>query len=119
MGIQDDEIRCIELRPIHVRKKSRTRSHVFIAMLSYVIEKHLREKWKDINITVEEGIRELSSINCISIQAGGVRYNQVPEPRELGSKLLTALSVTLPKAIPCKDIHVSTRKKLNLKRKSK
>ena len=43
----------IELRPIHVRKKPRTRTHVFIAMLSYIIEKHLREKWKDINIIVD------------------------------------------------------------------
>ena len=42
----------IELRPIHVRKKPRTRAHVFIAMLSYIIEKHLREKWIDLNVTV-------------------------------------------------------------------
>ena len=107
----------IELRPIHVRRKPRTRAHAFIAMLSYIIEKHLREKWKDVNVTVEEGIHELSSINCISIKVGGVKYNQVPEPRELGSKLLNALSVTLPKAIPNSGICVSTRKKLELKRK--
>lgn len=107
----------IELRPVHVRKKSRTRAHVFIAMLSYVIEKHLREKWMDINITVEEGIHELSSINCISVHAGTTSYNQIPEPRDLGSKLLKALSVTLPKAITSSDICVSTRKKLELKRK--
>ena len=102
---------------IHVRRKTRTRARTFIAMLSCVIEKHLMEKWKDINITVEEGIHELSSINCISIKVGGVKYNQVPEPRELGSKLLNALSVTLPKTIPCSGIGVSTRKKLELKRK--
>lgn len=107
----------IELRPIHVRTKSHTRAHAFIAMLSYTIEKQLREKWKEINITVEEGIHELSSINCISIQAGAVKYNQIPEPRELGSKFLSAISVTLPKAIQCSGIHVSTRKKLELKRK--
>lgn len=85
--------------------------------LSYAIEKHLRERWEDINITVEEGIHELSSINCVSIKVGGVKYNQIPEPRELGSKLLTALSITLPKAIPSNGICVSTRKKLELKRK--
>ena len=107
----------IELRPIHVRRKARTRAHVFIAMLSYMIEKKLREKWKDFDVTVEEGIHELSSINCISVRAGAVKYNQIPEPRELGSKLLNALSVTLPKTIPCSDIEITTRKKLNLKRK--
>ena len=107
----------IELRPIHVRKRPRTRAHAFIAMLSYSIEKHLREKWKDINITVEEGIHELSSINCVSIKVGGIKYNQIPEPRNMGSKLLTALSIALPKAIPSSGICVSTRKKLELKRK--
>ncbi|SIM83878.1 IS1634 family transposase [Cuniculiplasma divulgatum] len=107
----------IELRPIHVRKKSRTGDHVFIAMLSYIIEKHLREKWKDISITVEEGIHELSSINNIITKVDRVKYNQIPKPREMGSKLLNALSVTLPEAIPCSDTGVSTRKKLELKRK--
>lgn len=107
----------MELRPVHVRKKPRTRAHVFIAMLSHTIEKHLRERWIDLNITVEEGIHELSSINCISVHAGAVKYDQIPEPRELGSKFLKALSVTLPKAIPSSGICVSTRKKLEAKRK--
>ncbi|EQD55792.1 hypothetical protein B2A_05521 [mine drainage metagenome] len=109
----------IELRPIHVRRKSRTRSHVFIAMLSYIIEKHLREKWKDIDVTVEEGIHELSSTNCIEVHVGAVKYNKIPKPRELGSKLLHALNVTLPPAISSSEIKVATRKQLNLKRKSK
>ena len=107
----------IELRPIHVRTKGHTRAHAFIAMLSYIIEKHLREKWKDINITVKEGINELSSINGVDVQVGAVKYNEVPEPREPGSKLLDALSIKLPKAIPHSDIQIATRKKLELKRK--
>lgn len=85
----------IELRPIHMKKKPRTRAHAFIVILSHIIEKHLRAKWIDLNITVEEGIHELSSINCITVHAGVVKYNHIPEPRDLGSKLLKALSVTL------------------------
>ena len=107
----------IELRPIHVRKKPQTRAHVFIAMLSYIIEKHLREKWIDLNVTVEEGIHELSSINCIIVQVGAVKYNSIPKTRELGSELIRALGVTLPNAIPNRGITVATRKKLNDKRK--
>ena len=57
----------IELLPVNVRKKPSTRAHVFIAMLSYIIKKHLREKCKDIDITVEEDIHELSSINCVTV----------------------------------------------------
>ena len=107
----------IELRPINVRKKERTRTHVFIAKLSYIIEKHLREKWKDINVTVEEGIHELSSINSIEVHVSAVKYNSVPKPRELGLKLVESLGVTLPTVIPTRNITVATRKKLELKRK--
>ena len=107
----------IELRSIHVRKKQRTRAHAFIVMTGYLIEKYLREKWKDINITVEEGISELSSINSMEIQVGAVKYTQIPQAREIGSKLLDALSVKLPKAIPYSNIQINTRKKLELQRK--
>ncbi len=107
----------IELCPVLVRKQPRTRTHLFIAMLSHIIDKNLREKWNDINVTVEEGIHELSSINCITVQVVAVKYSQISEPREIGSKLISALSVTLPKAISCSDVHISTRKKLELKRK--
>ena len=106
----------IELRPVHVRKKLRTRSREFIAMLSCTIEKHLKERWIDLNVTVEEGIHELPSINSISVHAGAVKCDQILEPRELGSKLLKALSVTLPKAILSSGIRISTRKKLEAKR---
>ena len=74
----------IELRPVHVRKKTRTRGHAFIVIIGYIIEKYLREKWKDINITVEEGISELSSINSMEIQVGAVKYNQIPQARDKG-----------------------------------
>ena len=107
----------IELRPIHVRKEQRTRAHAFIVMIGYLIEKYLREKWIDINITVEEGISELSSINSMEIQVGAVKYTQIPQAREIGSKLLDALSVKLPKAIPYSNIQITTRKKLELQRK--
>ena len=107
----------MELRPILVRKKSRTRAHAFIVMIGYLIEKYLREKWIDINITVEEGISELSSINSMEIQVGAVKYTQIPQAREIGSKLLDALSVKLPKAIPYSNIQITTRKKLELQRK--
>ena len=57
------------------------------------------------------------SINCLTIETDAVSYNRIPEPRELRSQLLNALSFTLPKAIPNSGIKVSTRKKLELKRK--
>ena len=107
----------LELRPLYLRKESRTRGHAFIVMLSYMIEKYISEKWNDINATVEEGIRELSSISCMTIGVGAVKYSQIPKPRDLGARLLDALGVRMPDAIQCTGIEVATRKKLELKRK--
>lgn len=107
----------LKIRPLYIRNELRTRGHVFIVMLSYLIEKYLREKWWTLDITVEEGIHELSTINCIKIHTGAVKYNQIPIPRELGTQLIGALNITLPPAIGCRNVEVATRKKLNLKRK--
>jgi len=107
----------LRIRPLYLRNELRTRGHVFIVMLSYLIEKYLREKWRGLDITVEEGVHELSTINCITVHVGAVKYNQIPIPRELGAQLIGGLNITLPPVIGCRDIKVATRKKLNLKRK--
>lgn len=108
----------LEIRPVNVRKAPRTRGHVFIVMLSYLISKYLREKWAEFDLTAEEGIKELSTICCIETHVGSVVYNQIPEPRDLGLQLIDSLNMTLPLAIQCRGINVATRKKLNLKRKN-
>ncbi len=52
----------LELRGIYVRKAARTRAHVFIIMLAYLLAYHLRRLWHDVEVTVEEGIAELASL---------------------------------------------------------
>lgn len=116
-AFRDIKTNFLEIRPVNVRKASRTRGHVFTLMLSYFISKHLREKWADIDITVKEGIQELSTICSTETHVGIVTYNRIPEPRKLGSQLIKTLDITLPHAIPCRGIKVATRKKLNAKRK--
>ena len=46
-----------------------------------------------------------------------MKYRQKPGPEEIGSKLISALSVTQPETIPSSGIKISTRKKLELKQK--
>jgi transposase len=110
----------LEMRGIFVRKANRTRAHVFIIMLAYLIAYQLRRLWYDIELTVEEGIKELSSICAIEVMtAKGITYQTIPEPRELGKTLLSKIGISLPDAIPCRDVKVHTRKKLVPERKSK
>ena len=103
----------LELRPINVRLESRTRGHVFVVMLAYKIVQELAKRWRAIDVTVEEGIKELSTLCAIEIEMNGYgKVNQIPEPRASIKKLLKAAKVSLPKTLPSKGIIVSTKKKL-------
>ena len=110
----------LEMRGIFVRKANRTRAHVFIIMLAYMLAYQLRRIWYDIELTVEEGIRELASICSIEVITGDqLSYQTIPEPRELGKMLLSKIGINLPDAIPCRNVKVVTRKKLVSERKLK
>lgn len=117
-AFRDMKTNLLNMRPINVRKADRTRAHVFIVMLSYMISKYLREEWKNFDVTVDEGVNELSTICCIETSIGAVKYNQIPQPRKTAEELISSLEIKLPDAMPCSEIKVATRKKLNHKRKN-
>jgi len=72
---------------------------------------------RDLDVKIEEGINELLVITSEKIKIGKISYQQIPEPRELGMKLLKAAKVSLPKVLPYRNINVATRKKLTTHRK--
>ncbi len=110
----------LEMRGIFVRRTQYIRVHVFIIMLAYLIAYYLRRYWYNVEITVEEGIKELASICSIEVTtANKVLYQTIPEPRELGKILLAKIDICLPNAIPCRNEKVVTRKKLVSERKLK
>jgi transposase len=109
----------LEMRGIFVRKATRTRAHVFVIMLAYLLAYQLRRLWHDVELTVEEGIAELASICAIELTLPNQSTCQViPEPRPLGKRLLEKAGITLPDAIPHTGITVVTRKTLVPQRKS-
>ena len=110
----------LEMRGIFVRKANRTRAHVFIIMLAYLIAYKLRRFWYDVEVTVEEGIKELASICSTEVlPPGQAAYHTIPEPRELGKILLSKIGLSLPDVLISRDIKVVTRKKLVSERKIK
>jgi len=103
----------LEMRPVNVRKEFRTRGHVFVVMLAYMIIRKLARLWHDIDLKVEEGINELSTLCLSELRIKGVtQCNIVPEPRPSVKKLLNAAHITLPSVIPSRHAHVATIKKL-------
>lgn len=108
----------LEMRPIHVRKASRTRGYLVVVMLAYMIVRELNQLWNKIDLTVEEAIHELSSLCSTEICNNGVSIcNLVPAPRTSVKQLLEEAKIIMPTALPCNGEIVATRKKLPNNRK--
>lgn len=109
----------LEMRPVNVRLESRTRGHAFVVMMAYWIVKELASLWAGLDVTVEEGLKELDALCSIEVSiADGGYFHRIPQPRELSQQLLEAANVKLPTALPSKRIIVATKKKLQARRKA-
>ena len=107
----------LEVRPIHVRTETSTRGHVLVIMLSYMIVRHLRQAWEKFDMTVPEGIAQLSTLCSMKMEVNGQgTCLKVPKPRETTQKLYKALKITLPNVLPHREVRVVTRKKLQKQR---
>lgn len=102
----------LEVRPIFVRKETRTRGHLLITMLSYRLEQFLRKCWKDMDLTVEEGIKKLANISSVIIKVRNEKLHRIPKPDKLSEQLLNAVQAKLPGTLPLIENGVDTKTKL-------
>lgn len=103
----------LEMRPIHVRLARRTRGHALVVMLGYRLVQELAKRWSSLNLTVQEGLDELSSLCATEVLLqGSVRYKKIPTPRASVAELLQRAEVKLPEVLPSRGVTVATRKKL-------
>ncbi len=108
----------LEMRPIHVRLSSRTRGHALVVMLAYQIVAELARCWQALDLTVAEGIAELSSLCAIEMHVQGrVPLHRIPQPRESVQQLLDAAHVALPSALLPRGVKVTTKRPLPTRRK--
>lgn len=107
----------LEMRPWYVHIERNTRGHALVVMLAYLIVHQLRQAWADLDLTVEEGLEQLTTLCTTQILVNGeARCNQIPRPRDVSQKLLAAADIHLPEALPHLGAHVVTRKKLTERR---
>lgn len=103
----------LEARPIYVRLATRTRGHLFVLMLGYLLVQELSRCWRSLDITVEEGLDELKTLCTTQVVVKGKSlFNNVPQPRDSVARLLRAAQVEVPRKLASRGVHVSTRKKL-------
>lgn len=108
----------LEMRPIYVRRESRTRGHALVVMLAYLIIQDLARRWQPLDLTVQEGLNQLATLCMAEIHVRGqAPYHQIPTPRHTVQQLLDAAGVRLPKVLPSRGVVVTTKRKLPDRRK--
>ena len=107
----------LEMRPVHVRLESSTRGHALVVMLAHRLIQELQQCWAGENLTVEEGIKQLSTL-CVTevIVKGTVKDQLLPEPRTQVKKLIELAKVNMPKKLHYTGRIVPTKKNLKQSR---
>jgi transposase len=102
----------LELRPLHVRLSASTRGHVLVVMLAYMIVQELNRLWQEMEVTVEEGLKHLSTLTEQKmVFPNGMKVSKIPIPSEQNRKLLEAAGITLPPYVAASDVTVATYKR--------
>jgi transposase len=111
----------LEFRPWFVCTADNTQAHALTSMLALKVRRHLECAWWSLEVTVEEGLRELEKLCVMELvhpESGKVVARQVPEPNAHQKQLLEALKLELPATVPAAEVIVGTRKKINKVRKT-
>ena len=118
--LHDSKLTHLEVRPVFVRNEARTRGHAFVVMLAYRIVRHLRQCWRSIDCTVQEGLDALATPTSIEVHiAGRASCIQIPSPRDGLRQMFEAAGISVPAALPFPPAAVSTKRNLPGKRKVK
>jgi transposase len=102
----------LEIRPIFVRKKSRTQGHVVVALLALKLARELERGLKatfgmiaegDAALTVEDALHALSRLCFQRHQTGDQDFLTLPQPDPKQERILNAIDVKAPSIAPRKS----------------
>src|SRR6202522_2330303 len=63
-AIRDSKSIHLEMRLVYLRAENRTRGHVIVVMLAYLMAQELRRRWRDSDLTVREGLHRLATTSA-------------------------------------------------------
>lgn len=86
----------LELRPIYVRKESRTRGHVFIAMLAYMIFQAFSQAIKPLSLTTEAALDHVSLLQTTELTFGKLAVKKIQTPSSTCLAIFQALNLKIP-----------------------
>ena len=95
----------LEIRPVFVRKESRTRGHVFCAMLALKLQREVERRLTAVfgttdkdryAVTVPDALASLSRLTLLNyVVSDKVTVTKLPQPDAQQERILTALKVSL------------------------
>lgn len=93
----------IEVRPIYHRKDDRIRAHLFLCMLAYHVQWHIKKRLQPLfdkdgendqrKWSIESVVETLKSITLNTVKQGEAEYQLVAKPTESQSKILDLLNI--------------------------
>lgn len=86
----------LEIRPIYVRRETRTRGHVFVTMLAYLLMNEFAKRTKDIEGTLSHKVDSLDKVQTVFITVANQTIKRVPQQSPFIQSLLTSCNLTLP-----------------------
>ena len=86
-----------EVRPIYVRKEKRTRGHVLVCMLAYIVVKYIWDECKDLGINQINIFKSLDQIQYIQYDIKNATVKTLPKIlTEDQDKIIKKLKIKLP-----------------------
>lgn len=86
----------LEIRPIFLRKEKRTRGHVFVTMLAFLLVYRFRKKTAHLQMPLDNMIDSLEKIHTVTLSLPSSTIKRIPEPPEHKAAILQALKIQLP-----------------------
>lgn len=94
------DFRCmktdLQIRPVYVRKESRTRGHVLVVMLALILRRELEKRLASREIEVVHAISILSGWTLLREHLGSIDFCRLPKPNSMQKETLDALGILQP-----------------------
>lgn len=86
----------LEIRPLYVRRETRTRGHVFVTMLAYLLINEFEKRTKNIEATLEHKVDSLDKVQTIYVTVANQTIKRVPQQSPFIQSILNGCGQTLP-----------------------
>ena len=98
----------LEIRPLYHRLERRTRAHVFVCMLAYIVAREFEHLTQELEGTLQEKWDVLDHVMTVEVTMGNTQTYKVAEPSSEARQILRAVKVKLPKKLGGKSVGTKT-----------